>query len=93
MSMREIGTADTDSIFAHGAVIVPDFVTPAEEARILPMTMWRLRTRWCAHARARHICRTLRLGSVPRRPPPDAPSTRPHASLNIARQVQTGGQS
>ena len=26
---------DTDSIFAHGAVIVPDFVTPAEEARIL----------------------------------------------------------
>ena len=23
------------SIFAHGAVIVPDFVTPAEEARIL----------------------------------------------------------
>ena len=25
----------TDSIFAHGAVIVPDFVTPAEEARIL----------------------------------------------------------
>ena len=26
---------DTDSIFAHGAVIVPDFVTPAEETRIL----------------------------------------------------------
>ena len=26
---------DTDSIFAHGAVIVPDFVTPAEEARLL----------------------------------------------------------
>ena len=26
---------DTDSIFAHGAVIVPDVVTPAEEARIL----------------------------------------------------------
>ena len=26
---------DTDSIFAHGAVIVPDFVTPTEEARIL----------------------------------------------------------
>ena len=26
---------NTDSIFAHGAVIVPDFVTPAEEARIL----------------------------------------------------------
>ena len=26
---------DTDSIFAHGAVIVPDFITPAEEARIL----------------------------------------------------------
>ena len=26
---------DTGSIFAHGAVIVPDFVTPAEEARIL----------------------------------------------------------
>ena len=26
---------DTDSIFAHGAVIVPDFVTPAEAARIL----------------------------------------------------------
>ena len=26
---------DTDSIFDHGAVIVPDFVTPAEEARIL----------------------------------------------------------
>ena len=26
---------DTTSIFAHGAVIVPDFVTPAEEARIL----------------------------------------------------------
>ncbi len=26
---------DTDSIFAHGAVIVPDFVTLAEEARIL----------------------------------------------------------
>ena len=26
---------DTDSIFAHGSVIVPDFVTPAEEARIL----------------------------------------------------------
>ena len=25
----------TDSIFAHGPVIVPDFVTPAEEARIL----------------------------------------------------------
>ncbi len=24
-----------DSIFAHGAVIVPDFVTPAEEERIL----------------------------------------------------------
>ena len=24
-----------DSIFAHGAVLVPDFVTPAEEARIL----------------------------------------------------------
>ena len=26
---------DTDSIFAHGAVLVPDFVTPAEEARLL----------------------------------------------------------
>ena len=26
---------DTTSIFAQGAVIVPDFVTPAEEARIL----------------------------------------------------------
>ena len=26
---------DTESIFAHGAVIVPDFVTPAEETRIL----------------------------------------------------------
>ena len=26
---------DTTSIFAHGAVIVPDFITPAEEARIL----------------------------------------------------------
>ena len=24
-----------DGIFAHGAVIVPDFVTPAEEERIL----------------------------------------------------------
>ena len=24
-----------DSIFAHGAVIVPDFVTPAEEDRLL----------------------------------------------------------
>ena len=28
-------TCDTTSIFGHGAVIVPDFVTPAEEARIL----------------------------------------------------------
>ena len=27
--------ARDNSIFAHGAVIVPDFVTPAEEARIL----------------------------------------------------------
>ena len=27
--------ARDSSIFAHGAVIVPDFVTPAEEARIL----------------------------------------------------------
>ena len=26
---------DTTSIFAHAAVIIPDFVTPAEEARIL----------------------------------------------------------
>ena len=26
---------DTESVFAHGAVIVPDFVTPAEEERIL----------------------------------------------------------
>ena len=26
---------DTDSIFAHGAVLVRDFVTPAEEARLL----------------------------------------------------------
>ena len=30
---REHGSRD--SIFAHGAVVVPDFVTPAEEARIL----------------------------------------------------------
>ena len=28
-------TRDTTSVFAQGAVIVPDFVTPAEEARIL----------------------------------------------------------
>ncbi|MCY4349704.1 MAG: alpha-ketoglutarate-dependent dioxygenase AlkB [Thiotrichales bacterium] len=26
---------DTGSIFAHGAVLVPDFVTPAEETRLL----------------------------------------------------------
>ena len=28
-------TRDTTSVFAQGAVIVPDFITPAEEARIL----------------------------------------------------------
>ena len=28
-------TRDTESVFAQGAVIVPDFVTPAEEERIL----------------------------------------------------------
>ena len=28
-------SSDTVSVFDHGAVIVPDFVTPAEEARIL----------------------------------------------------------
>ena len=73
-------TRHTESVFARGAVIVPDFVTPAEEERILLRIA---QATWMTFPTSEHLYQAAKFGAAPKvqRRIADAPTAREAAAI------------